>query len=276
MTLVERGMADAVLTHRWYTPGKLPLGEFEYVFPFGPVDPVIVTKAKRQVFEEFPQFAKNLAKYNAMLILSGPGTPYQILAKEPFKTLQGFKGKKISLIGRYFGRWVKPAGAVPVVAPAASRYTMLQTGVVDMDFLPLDLFASYKIQEQAPNLILVDALTACWYDLLLSLRTYKKLPGKYQKVLVAVGKEIEMRMAEKEVAKWNDKVMAQFKKSGVKVIKFSPAERAKWAQLVEDIPAEWAAEVSKQGFPGWKIVQRYQELTTKMGYKWPRQWGVKK
>ena len=63
LTLVERGMTDVVLTHRWYTPGKLPLGQFEYVFPFGPVDPVIVTKAKRQIHEEFPQFAQAIRRH---------------------------------------------------------------------------------------------------------------------------------------------------------------------------------------------------------------------
>ena len=47
-------------------------------------------------------------------------------------------------------------------------------------------------------------------------------------------------------------------------------------ELDRDIPAEWADEVAKMGLPGWEIVKRFQEITAQKGYKWPRQWGVKK
>ena len=56
MARLEKGDLDLVLTHRWLAPEKFPLGQFESVFRFGPVDPVIVTKAKRQIYEEFPGF----------------------------------------------------------------------------------------------------------------------------------------------------------------------------------------------------------------------------
>jgi len=276
ITLVERGMADLVLTHRWYTPGKLPLGQFEYVFPFGPVDPLVVTKAKRQIYEEFPDFRKNLAKYNALLVMNTSACAYQLLSKKPIKHLKDFKGKKISLIGRYFGRWVDACGAIPVVAPAADRYTMLQTGVVDVDLLPLDLFASYKIQEQAPILTIVNLLTANWPDLLMNVKSFNKLPKNVQTIFIETGKEIELRMGEREINKWTDKVLKEFKKQNVVKYEFPNPERDKWARMVEDIPAEWAEEVTKQGYPGWEIVERYQELTTQMGYKWPRKWGLKK
>lgn len=40
-------------------------------------------------------------------------------------------------------------------------------------------------------------------------------------------------------------------------------------------PPSLGEEVTKQGYPGWKIIDRYQELTAQMGYKWPRKWGTK-
>ena len=276
LTLVERGVADLVLTHRWYTPGKLPLGQFEYVFPFGPVDPLIVTKGKRQVYEEFPDFRKNLAKHNALLIMNTSACAYQFLSKTPLRNLDDFNGKKVALIGRYFGRWVEPTGAIPVVAPAADRYTMLQTGVVDVDLLPLDLFASYKIQEQAPILTEVNLLTANWPDLLMNLERFGKLPKSVQTIFIETGKEIELRMGERDINEWTKKVLEEFKKQNVTINKFPESERDKWASMVADIPAEWAKEVTGQGYPGWEIVHRYQEITTQLGYKWPRKWGVKK
>ena len=119
-------MADIGFSNPHYTPGKAPLANFEYVFPFGPCDPVIVTKAKRQVMSEFPEFDKMYAKYNLYRFMNFSGAVYNIMSKEQVETLAGFKGKKIALIGRYFGRWVQPAGAIPVVAAGHDRYTMLQ------------------------------------------------------------------------------------------------------------------------------------------------------
>lgn len=276
LTLVEKGMADLVLTNLQFTPGKLPLAQFEYIFPFGPVDPAIVTKAKRKVHEKFPEFAKDLAKYNAIPLMNASATVYQIMSKEPVSNLDDFKGKKIALIGRYFGRWVQAAGAVPVVAPAAERYTMLQTKVIDMDMLPLDMFAAFKIQEQAPNLIVVDALMGNFVDFLINTKVFNRLPKDIQTIFVETGKEVELKTAEVEVKKWTDKIMNEFGTQNVKVYKISDDDRVKWANLVDDIPAEWADEVTKQGYPGWEIVETYQQVCTDLGYKWPRKWGVKK
>ncbi|MFH1060129.1 MAG: C4-dicarboxylate TRAP transporter substrate-binding protein [Pseudomonadota bacterium] len=276
LTLLQKGIADVVLTNAHFTPGKLPLGQFEYVFPFGPLDPVIVTKAKRKMFEEFPQFAADLAKYNAVQVYNASAAVYQILSKTPVRDLEEMKGKKISLIGRYFGRWFETIGAVPVVVPAAERYTMLQTGVLDMDLLPIDLFFAFKIYEQATNLVKVDALTGNFLDLWINANSLAKLPKPMQQLLLEVGQEVEMRVATEVVPTWSKRVMDDFKKRGITVIDFPAAERDKWAGMLPDIPAEWAQEVTEQGYPGWEIVKRYQDLTTEYGYKWPRKWGVKK
>jgi TRAP-type C4-dicarboxylate transport system substrate-binding protein len=276
LTLAEKGMADLVLTNLQFTPGKLPLAQFEYVFPFGPVDPVIVTKAKRQVHSEFPEFAADLAKYNSIHLMNASACVYQIMSRDPVTKMDDFKGKKIALIGRYFGRWVQSAGAVPVVAPAAERYTMLQTKVIDMDMLPLDMFASFKIQEQAPNLVIVDALMGNFVDFIVNKDVFQKLPPDIQAIFIETGKEVELKTAQVEVKKWTEKITNDFNKQNVKVFKLPDADRAKWANMVEDIPAEWADEVTKQGYPGWKIVERYQQICSDLGYNWPRKWGIKK
>jgi len=79
-----------------------------------------------------------------------------------------------------------------------------------------------------------------------------------------------------ELKKWTDKIIGQFKSQKVNIIQFPAEDRAKWASKVEDIPAEWADEVTKQGYPGWKIVERYQQVCSELGYKWSKKWGIKK
>ena len=64
--------------------------------------------------------------------------------------------------------------------------------------------------------------------------------------------------------------------AGLTMIKFPDEDKKKWAALIPDTPAIWAAEAEAAGIPGWEIAKRWQEITTEMGYEWPRKWAVKK
>ena len=41
LSLVQSGAVDLVVSYGWYTPTKLPLENFDYVFPFGPSIPIL-------------------------------------------------------------------------------------------------------------------------------------------------------------------------------------------------------------------------------------------
>jgi TRAP-type C4-dicarboxylate transport system substrate-binding protein len=274
--LLEKGMVEVILGCRIYTPGKFPLGAFEYIFPFGPLDSHMVLQAKRQLYEEIPGFREELAKANALLISNFSTMPYDICSKTPIQKLDDFKGKRIGLIGRYFARWVKPTGAVPVVAPMHERYTLLQTKVTDMDFHPITHMNAFKVQEVAPNFVQINAMIGAPWDLMISLKAFNGLSPEIQKILIETGKEVEIHHTKNLLPRWQEKLWSEWKTQGVKFSSLPEAERAKWASLIEDIPAEWAAEVGAMGLPGWQIVQRFQEITAEKGYKWPRKWGVKK
>jgi TRAP-type C4-dicarboxylate transport system substrate-binding protein len=113
-------------------------------------------------------------------------------------------------------------------------------------------------------------------DFLVNKKTFDRLPKDIQDIFIQTGKEIELKAAVQEVPKWTNKIMKHFETQNVKIQKLSSDDRVKWANLVEDIPAEWAAEVTGQGYPGWEIVERYQQICAELGYKWPRKWGIKK
>ena len=98
-----------------------------------------------------------------------------------------------------------------------------------MDLLPLDMFSGFKIQEQAPNLILVDALMGNFVDFLINANVFQKLPKDIQTIFVETGKEVELKTAEVEVKKWTEKIGKEFKSQNVKVYKFPDADRTKWA-----------------------------------------------
>jgi TRAP-type C4-dicarboxylate transport system substrate-binding protein len=276
LDILQKGMVDVILGCRIYTPGKTPLGPYHYVIPFGPTDMALVNKATRQMYEEIPAFREELAKQNAVLIANFVTMPYDMVSKTPVNSLAAMKGKKIGLIGQYFGRWVSPAGLVPVVAPMSERYNLLQSGVTEMDLHPITHMNAFKVQELARNYIQLDAMVGAPWDLMINLEKFKSLPPDIQKIMLDAGKEAEVAMANELAGKWREKILSAWKAQGVSFSKFPADERSKWAALVDDIPSEWATEMEKKGLPGWQIMSRYQEITTELGYKWPRKWAVKK
>jgi TRAP-type C4-dicarboxylate transport system substrate-binding protein len=274
--ILQRGMVDVVMGCRIYTPGKTPLGPFLYAIPFGPTDMKMVGRAVRQMHDEFPALMKEVEAQNAILVSNFVTMPYQIASKVPFKTLDEVKGKKIGLIGRYFGRWGQAGGLVPVVAPMHERYNLLQSGVTEMDFHPITHMNAFKVQELAKNLVEVDSMVGNPWDLMMNLQKFKSLPPDIQKIIIDSGREAEIVMTDELASKTQVAITDAWTKQGVTFSKLSEQERANWAAKIEDIPAEWAAEMTAKGLPGWEMMARFQQITAEKGYKWSRQWAVKK
>ncbi len=274
--LVQNNIAQVIQTYQWATPSRMPLGDFEYVFPFGPTDYEMVFKAMRKIRSEFPEFSKELADQNAILLSDPPQGSYNFLSKTPLRTVKDFEGKKVGLIGRYFGRWLPP-GAQAVVRPSSERYEMLKSGVITVDLNPFDNQYQFKFHEMCPYFIEnLTVITCCPMPIIINAPTFKKFSPEVQKIFREVGEQTELKAAREIYPEWWQKTLKLWRDGKVQNIKFREEEKTKWASTLEDIPAEWAGEVGKIGLPGFKIVQRWQEITAEMGFKWNRRWGVKK
>jgi TRAP-type transport system periplasmic protein len=251
------------------------LGEFEFIFPFGPTDPVIMTKAFRRMHEEFPEFARDEAKEKAVWIAFAGGSEYKFLSKKPIRTIDDFKGEKVSLIGRWLSKWLPP-GASPVVRPGQERYDLLRSGVVNIDLLPIDLHHAFKTHEQIKYFSNIKIFTPCFATVLMSLDTLSKFPPEVQKILIEAGKETELRHSQTVVPPYVDKILQDWKARGIQFIDFAKADEQKWINGLEDIPAIWAAELQAKGYPAFKMVERWQAITSELGFKWARKWGIQK
>jgi len=272
--LVKTGAVQVGNFHQWYTPSKMPFGDFEYVFPFGPTDYELVVKAMRQIRAEVPQFKKELDEQNVVLIADLPFGIYNFMSRDPLRTLKDFDGKKISLIGRYFGKWLPP-GATAVVRPAQERYDLLRAGVVDADLLPFDLLYAFKIHEVTKYYIKAELITCCAAVIVMNKDTFNKFSPQVQKILLEAGKDTELRGAREIMPKWHDRCEGEWKAAGIEFIDFPKEEKIKWANSVTDTAAEWALEMDAKGLPGTEVVKRWQEITSELGYEWPRKWGPK-
>jgi len=274
--LMKSGMTDAGIIFGWYTPTKLPFSNFEYIFPFGPDSYEIVTKAKKQIRAEIPQFNLEMEKQNSMVIADIPQTIYTFTSKEPLRTLEDFKGKKVGLIGKYFSKWLPP-GASAVVRPGTDRYDMLKTGVISVDLSPIENAFLFKTNEVTKYYMRgAPILTIANIPIAMNINSFKKLSPEWQKIVLEAGRDIEVMAYQEILPNWEKKILDSWQKQGIQLIDFPASEQKKWMDGLEDVPAEWAAEMETLGLPGIQTVKRWQEITSALGYKWKRQWGIKK
>ncbi|MEJ5357457.1 MAG: TRAP transporter substrate-binding protein DctP [Desulfobacterales bacterium] len=273
--LVGNRTVDVAQTFPWYTPGRFPIHGVTYVLPFGPSDPVLIVKANRQLREKFPQLVEDEKKNKVLLISDPPGGVYDFMSRKPLRTLEDFKGEKVSLVGRYFGRWLPP-GATAVVRPMHDRYELLQNGVVNIDLHPFTHFHFTKVYELVKYYTSVGLMAGFHSQILINLEAFQKMPPEIQKAVLEAGRIAEDKMAQEVLPAWFKSCQAEFEKAGVQFSKFPAAEIKKWADSLEDVPAEWAAEVEAKGYPGFAILEFWQKTTADLGFQWARKWGVKK
>jgi TRAP-type C4-dicarboxylate transport system substrate-binding protein len=272
----SKGVVD-VVTGLWiYDPGKIPLGSFEYNFIFN--DPRLRTqsKIKREMYAQLPELNDELAKFNiAPALQFGSLTSYDLIARKPIKTLDDLRGLRIAHTPTEYVPVFSAVGAVSVVMPAGEMYQSLERGVVDAVALPLELMYAFKLHEVAKNHMVTGISTPAPISLWVNMGTWKKLTATDQKLFIDAGKESEqvyLTNLETHLAQ----ARQQFDKSGVITVNLSDADKTRWAANLPEVPAQWAEKMESIGLPGWRIVEKYMDLSSKEGWQFPRKWRDKK
>lgn len=270
---VEIGLAQVGSVAAPYYAGKLPLSNWTYAVPFGPGDPKLILDATKQLYRDVPELAAELEKYNQKLLIPLVIDTYNLTSKRPIITFEDLQGVKIASIGAYHPKILSIAGASAIHMPVAERYTALQTGVIEAEFLPWDISFAYKYQDYNKHVTWIDMGATMPTMVTVNLDFWKKLPADLQALMLQVAEEATQRNAEL-INTRREQAIAGFKAAGATVHEMPFAERVKWANALSDIPGEWITEMEGKGLAGRKVMVRYLELLEEMGHKFPRKWAA--
>lgn len=270
---VEIGLAPVGSIAAPYYAGKLPLNNWTYAIPFGPGDPKVILDATKQLYREVPELAAELEQYNQKLLIPLVIDTYNLTSKRPIVTFEDFKGVKIASIGAYHPKILSAAGASAIHMPVAERYTALQTGVIEAEFLPWDISFAYKYQDYNKHATWVDMGAAMPTMVTVNLDFWKKVPADLQDLMLQVAEEATQRNAEL-IKTRREEAIAGFKAAGVTVHEMPFEERVKWANALTDIPSEWIKEMEGKRLAGRRVMVRYLELLEALGHKFPRAWAA--
>ena len=142
------------------------------------------------------------------------------------------KGLKVRGGSKEFDMMLKDAGASVISLPSSEIYAAMQTGAMDAAFTSSTSFISFKLEE------LAKAYTGAqnksyWFmlePLIMSKKIFDALPPDHQKLLMAVGAEMEAYgMTE---AKKDDIMAGQiYEKAGAKVFALDDTVVSKWRDI---------------------------------------------
>ena len=272
---VETGLMDIGDLHVPFDPTKLMPYNFGYFVPFGTGDPRIAAKAARQLFDTIPEMRENLEKrYNMVYLGSGAVNCYNLVTTFPWNKVEELKGRKIAAAGPNIP-WVQAVGAVPVQSNLNEAYTSLQTGVYDGWVMLVDATVSFKLHEVAKYYTVTEFGAIPNTLIAMNKDRFDSLPPEVQKIILEVGAQYHLIQPPLAIAKL-DKSYKIMEETGCTVRELTWEEKVKWANALPNIPKERAAEITKAGMPGEKIIYGYIEQLKEAGVKFPRDWAAEK
>lgn len=203
-----------------------------------------ISKIYQEVFKH-PTVVKDLARWNATLLMPTPMPQYNIVSKSAeLNDLEDFKGLRVRGPGGIMGVLGK-LGAIKTGVPFSEVRQAMNSGVIDgASFAPHAHLAtkSYKVGTWAttnlnlgsancPVVVNTDALNS------LSKKNREVLLGSVDEAL-----DFYVENYGKTTKKYEDELAA----TGLKLVTFTPEQTAKLNELSQSVNEEWVKQYSKK------------------------------
>lgn len=267
---IESGVADMGFVGTLFEAPKMPLHNVTYMTPFGDSDIFKVVDTVSELQTKIPAMRGEWDRYN-QVFLGGTGLDtYGILTNFPATTVDDLKGHKIAAPGPS-ANWVKGTGAVAVAGDLTTYYNSIKTGVYDGTLTFMTAASALKLHEVAPNVLVVNFGAQFAGGLSINKDVFESFSAETQAIFREVGKEWEVRLAKAQTDKLNNS-LALMEKNGAKITYLSQSERRRWANMLPNVPMNWAKAMEKKRLPGSLTVKAYLDGLRARGVELPRNW----
>jgi TRAP-type C4-dicarboxylate transport system substrate-binding protein len=194
--------------------------------------------------------------------------PYNVLSRDPVRSVEDFNGMKMRGPTDMFRRIDDRIGAIPVQLAGPELYTAMSKGIIDATWACWEMSFAFKLKEPT-NYILSTNLSTSSHILAMNLDSWAGLPDIAKAYL---DDNFETHMMDAG-AFWKGP-NAHFKADlqadpEIEEIIWSEAEYAKLDALLAPIIDEWIAERESQGYPAKQAVQDIYNILVAAGVKSP-------
>ncbi len=267
---IESGVADMGFVGTIFEAPKMPLHNVTYMTPFGSGDIFKVANTMYELQTKIPAISKEWARYNQIFLGGTALDSYGILTNFPAKTVDDIKGHKIAAPGPS-ANWLKGTGGVPVAGNLTTYYNSIKTGVYDGTLTFMTAAAALKLYEVAPHIMIVDFGAQFAGGLTINKDVFDSMSSQTQKIFKEVGLEWQEKLAQAQADR-QAKSIALMKSKGATITYLSNAERSRWANMLPNVPNNWAKSMEKKGLPGSETVKAFLDGLRSRGVELPRNW----
>jgi len=245
LSIVRSGAVDLTQINPAYWPGDMPLWQLLTMQIFRDHSEAIDVANRIALFNEKTAtlLREEEASHNIRMIFqSGSENGYVFTSKNPIKTLEELKGKKVRSFGRWAPSLYKKLGCSAVTVMVAEMYDALHKGVIHVNCLPYYIQALMKIPEVAPYVSFSIGASAGYGMLVMNLDSWNSLPKDIQKIFIDIYPEAIER-EKKNLADMDEKIRKQWKFCDV-----SEKDQEYIYTLWEGVVDKWMNEMEKKGF----------------------------
>ncbi len=210
-----------------------------------------------------PAVQKDLARWNAKLLMPSPMPQYNIVGRgEPVKTLDDFKGMRVRATGG-IGKAFEAVGAVPTSVTATEAYNAMESGVVDtvafaphahLAFRTIDI-ADWWTENLNPGTV------NC--PVVINIDAYEALTDAEREALDSSIDEALQHYVDNYkqlLVKWDDVL----KEKGVERVRLDDGVIAEFrARAADPIREQWIKDMSAQGLPAQDLYDLVQDTLKK-------------
>lgn len=193
---------------------------------------------------------------------------YQLISKEPVKSIEDVKNKKINAIGDKLVQITESWDAIPVSLEVGQMYQALEKGTVDQVLYPTIGSVGFKLNEVAPHLTQVDA-TAMTLVYLMNTESLNSLPEELQKVFEEKLNPELAKLAADMYADQQEELLKQFEKEGGKVTSLEEHGHEEFKKGSQAIWQDWVEEANEKGYEGNKMMEDFKRLLKEEGLEVP-------
>jgi TRAP-type C4-dicarboxylate transport system substrate-binding protein len=177
-----------------------------------------------------------------------------IHSREPFRTLDDFRGKKIVASNAIAAKIVTALGATPISFRPDEAYTAIQRGTVDGVLMPFTGMETFKIHEVTRHHLDV-ALGSDPALLMINRKRYDALPAAAK---AAIDKHSGAQLSQRFGQKTHDQWQKSRNVVQERVVTLTPEQEAEWKKRLAPIAADWT-----QGIPdGGKVLDAFRAAVT--------------
>jgi len=211
-----------------------------------------------------PAVAKDLARWNAKLLMTSPMPQYNLVGTgEPKDTLAKMNGMRVRATGG-IGNAFKMVGAVPTSVTATEAYNAMESGVVDTVAFAQHAHFAYRTIDQASwwTANLNPGTVNC--PVVVNIDSYEGLSDAHRAALDSSIDEAMQHYLDnyaKLLDKW-EKILVE---KNVAKVMLAESEIAEFRKIAADpIRDQWIADMTAQGIPAQELFDLVQSTLASM------------